>query len=121
MSMKYRRLDAKGDYTFGSGTKNYLTDLEAVAQAIKTRLFLLFSEWWEDREDGLPLFEEILGTSGASDNLEAVDIIVSERIANTKDVVSIVEFSSSFKERKYYYECKVDTVYGMLYITNKEG
>ena len=54
--MIYRMLDADGDYVFGRSKHAYLEGVEAVAQAIKTRLLLLYAEWWEDREDGLPLF-----------------------------------------------------------------
>lgn len=121
--MKNRRLDENWDYVFGHGVNDYLTGAEAVAQAIKSRLLLLYREWWEDREDGLPLFEKILASSGREENITAVDIILKDRIANTKDVLAVLSFSSDFNRdsRVYQFSANVDTVYGTLYITNKEG
>ena len=121
--MKNRRLTEDWDYTFGHGINDYLTGREAVGQAIKSRLLLLYHEWWEDREDGLPLFEKILASSGREENLAAVDIIIKDRIANTKDVLSIISFSSQFdrNSRDYKFTSNVDTVYGTLYVSNKEG
>lgn len=121
--MKNRRLTEEWDYTFGHGINDYLTGREAVAQAIKSRLLLLYREWWEDLEDGLPLFERILASSGREDNIAAVDIIIKDRVANTKDVLAVLSFSSTFdrNSRDYKFSANVDTVYGTLYVTNKEG
>ena len=38
--MRYRKLDANGDYTFGSGSSCFISDHDAVVQAIVTRLKL---------------------------------------------------------------------------------
>ncbi len=54
--MIYRKLDENRDYIFGRGKNAYPEGADAVAQAIKSRLLLLYSEWWEDLEDGLPIF-----------------------------------------------------------------
>ena len=51
--MQYRILDENGDYTLGQNSMK--KDKEAVAQAIQTRLGLLYGQWWENTEDGLPL------------------------------------------------------------------
>ena len=63
--MIYRRLDADYDYTFGQGKQDFVSGVDAVAQAIYTRLFLLFGEWWEDQKDGLPLWQSIIGVPGS--------------------------------------------------------
>ena len=121
--MKNRRLTDNWDYTFGHGINDYLTGVEAVAQAIKSRLLLLYHEWWEDLEDGLPLFEKILASSGREENITAVDIIIKDRIATTKDVLAVLSFSSDLdrNSRVYKFSANVDTVYGTLFVTNKEG
>ena len=117
--MKYRRLDDDWDYCFGRGQQNYLTGAEAVAQAIKSRLLLLYHEWWEDLEDGLPLWERILGTSGSDENRQAVDIIIRDRISGTEGVHTVTAFESSFERRNYKFTATVDTIYGTLYISNE--
>lgn len=118
MSMKYRRLDKNWDCCFGRNKSDFLTDLDAVAQAIKSRLRLLYSEWWENTEDGLPLWEQIIGVPGSPNNKDAIDIIISKRIAETIDVISVLVFSSTYENRKYTFECLVATKYGELTVTN---
>ena len=110
--MKYRALDADGDFTFGG--RLFLTNKEAVAQAILTRLRLLYGEWWENIADGLPLFERILGAYGGEEVRSAVDLIISERIHETQNVTEIVTYESSFdpQTRKYSAECSVNTAFG---------
>lgn len=112
--MRYRKLDEHGDYILGSRS-HFLTDREAVGQAIKTRLLLLLGEWWEAPEDGLPLFEQIL-TTFHDESASDIDLIISERILGTKGVTGITEFSSSFHvaDRQYTAFCKVDTEYGVV-------
>ncbi len=118
--MRYRRLDSQWDYTFGHGLQNYLTDIEAVAQAIKTRIKLLYKEWWEDRADGLPLFEQILGASGTPEHLDVVDLIFQERIENTTNVICINEWKSELKNRIYVFQCSVSTTFGVVEINSEE-
>lgn len=116
--MIYRQLDDNGDYIFGLGKHAYLEGVDAVAQAIKTRLLLLYHEWWEDLEDGLPLWEKIMASSGQPSNIKAVDFIFRERIQNTTGVLSILGYESSFKNRRYTFRCAVETLYGSLVISN---
>ena len=110
--MKYRTLDENGDSTFGS--RRFLTGREAVAQAIVTRLKLLYGEWWENTADGLPLFEEILGRYGGEEAREAVDLIISERIQGTENVTALVSYQSTFDPNTRHYGaiCVVDTAFG---------
>ena len=113
--MKYRQLDKNGDYTFG--VNNFLLNKEALAQAIYTRLKLLYNEWWENTEDGLPLFESILGVYGGKDKKQAVDLIISTRILETTGVKELKSYSSIVKDRKYNAICIIDSVFGELELT----
>lgn len=118
--MIYRRLSKDWDYTFVNGTSNYLSGAEAVAQAIKSRLLLLYGEWWEDQEDGLPLWQKIMGTSGRPENQQAVDLIIRDRISETEGVLAIIAWTSSFENRNYVFRALVETKYGTLSVTNEE-
>ena len=108
--MKYRTLGEYGDYTFGK--KLFLRDREAVGQAIITRMKLLYSEWWENTEDGLPLFERILGVFISDQHKNAIDLIISNRISGTHGVKNIVKFESDFRNRIYTAQCVINTIYG---------
>jgi hypothetical protein len=107
--MIYRQLDNNLDYVMGRGPQNFISGVDAVAQAIKTRLKLLANEWWEDSEDGITLFQNILGQS---QHLESIDLIVQERILGTPNVLGIQNFIRTFENRKYSVTCNVDTSYG---------
>lgn len=107
-------LDSNGDYSFGKGQQNITYGVYAVAQAIETRLKLLKNEWWENTEEGLPLFQAIIG-SGIQDK-DIIDNIIKERIINTQDVISIEEFESTIENRLYTVSCKILTKYGYAYV-----
>ncbi len=118
--MRYRRLDENWDYCFGRGKQNYISGLNAVVQAIKSRLLLLYQEWWEDQEDGLPLWEEILGSSGSEEHRKVVDIIIRDRISGTEGVLAVTEYESSYENRQYIFQATVESVYGSFYLSNSE-
>ena len=110
--MIYRRLDNNGDYSFGRGRQDFMSGAAAVGQAVKTRLLLLSGEWWEDRSDGTPLFQSILGTPGTPDNLSAVDLLIQERITSTEGVTQILEYTNDYENRACSVKCIVGTIYG---------
>lgn len=103
-------LDKNGDYSFGKGQQNITHGVHAVAQAIETRLKLLKYEWWENTDEGLPLFQDIIGKGIQYKDI--VDNLIKERIINTQDVISIEEFESTIENRLYKVSCKVLTKYG---------
>jgi pantothenate kinase-related protein Tda10 len=108
--MRYRnQID---DYSFGKNEQDFLTGTAAVSQAIKTQLLLLLGEWWEDTEDGLPLFENILGQPGTPQNVQSIDLLIKDRISNTLGVISVSDFQSTYQNRQYSLSCTVSTQYG---------
>ena len=108
--MIYRKLDANGDYSFGKGRQDFHRDTDAVAQAIKTNTELLKAEWWEDADEGLPLFQSILGQPGGS--TQAADLLIKDRILNTQGVGSIQSYQSAYSNRQLSIACVVTTTTG---------
>ena len=107
--MKYRRLSPSGDYLFGFGNTSFATDLEAVRQAIQTKLKLFQGEYWEDLNDGLPFFQQIAGISDKS----TIDMVIRTRILETPHVTGILSFVSTLDSaRKYKATVSVETDYG---------
>ena len=53
--MKYRKLDENGDYSFGNNSLDFISDADAIAQAIKTKILLFYGEWWENTAIGIPM------------------------------------------------------------------
>jgi hypothetical protein len=88
--MRYRPLDANGDYTV---SVPFLANSAAtVAQAIQPRLRLWLAEFFLDTSDGTPWLSEILGPR-ANQNPDAA---IKQRILGTPGVTSILSYSSNF-------------------------
>lgn len=117
--MKYRKIDANSDYTLGQGSNNFYYDIDAVVQLIKTRLSLRKNTFWRDINDGLPLFQQILGQGAGTESIKAIDSIYSSRIAGTQGVTSLLNYSSSFnsRTRAYGYQATVQTQYSTTVIS----
>lgn len=112
--MKYRKMTASGDYMFGQGSLDYISEREAVGQSVKTRLKLLLGEWWEDLEDGLPLFQVILLQRGTEEGKQTIDLLIQERILGTVHVTGINSFESEINHRQYQANIIIDTEYGQI-------
>lgn len=110
--MIYRKLDNNGDYVFGGNKNSYAVGVEAVRLAIFTRLRQLVHEWWEDLEDGLPLWQQIIGSK---DKFRA-ESIIRKRVQSTKHAKSILYFHSNWdaNNRKLSIQIVVDTEFGEL-------
>lgn len=116
--MIYRRLDDNGDFILGGGDSEFLSDVEAVAQAIITRIKLLQQEWWENLIEGTPLWQRILGSPAGEASIKAIDSILIKRIIDTQKVNEVKSYESSFdpQTRKYTFQATVNTEYGIVEI-----
>jgi hypothetical protein len=120
--VKYRRL-IDGEPQFGQGQQNFLQGIDAVAQAIQTSLSLFTGEWWEDLNDGLPLWIGLLGYEGS--NKEKSNAIIVKRILeinldNKKLVSSVNNVINTYNStlRKYTFEGTAISIYGAVTISN---
>lgn len=111
-SLRYRRLDPQGDMVLGNGSGIFLTGVEAMRQAISTRLKLLQGEWWERPQDGLPLFQQMLGKPATQAQKELMDLLITERIMDTKLVEGVEAVQSEMTGRAYAYSAAVRTAFG---------
>lgn len=116
-TIRVRKLDENWDVTYGNGQNDYLVDGDAVVQIIESRLRLWLAEWWEDRNEGLPMFQKILGVKGSSKAI--VDSLIQKRISGTKYVTGIKSFESSFNVETREYQClaSVYTQFGTILVT----
>ena len=98
--MKYRKLDENGDYVFGNNSHDYIEKDEAIAQAIKTKLYLFYGEWWEDISLGLPMFQSILGQVSNSNLRQTFILLCAEQINLVEGVTSVDSISVDISARK---------------------
>lgn len=110
--MKYRKLDAKGDFQMGHGDADYHVDTpECVAQAVKTRLALLTGEWFLDLAEGTPYVTHVWGKH----TKDTYDPLLRRRILQTEGVTELVSYESTFDPniRKLTVSVELNTVYGV--------
>lgn len=115
--MRYRKLTATGDMTFGNGVSNFwVNQPEGVAQAVKTRLRLVLGEWFYDTTDGTAWFTKILGNNTRATR----DPVVRNRTLQTTGMQKILAFSSGFdpQTRTYTVNMTFETVYGNSDVTD---
>lgn len=112
--MKYRKLDNTSDYSFGSGLTDFVENKEAIAQAIKTKILLFYGEWWEQIDDGIPMFQSILGAYDTETVKLASNRLVIDRIQQVDGVTKVSEAKTDVIGRKLYLSYRVDTIYGQI-------
>lgn len=84
--MSVRAIDSLGDWTFGSGKNNYLTQNSEVRQDIQTRLLSFLGDCFFDLGAGINWF----GFLGSKNEL-GLNLAVSAVILNTANVVSLTQ------------------------------
>lgn len=109
--MRYRKLTADGDYSFGNGQLDFWRDVpEAVSQSVKTRILLWLGEWFLDTTEGTPFMQGILGKYSK----ETADVVIQDRVLSTTGVVDIQNYVSSLNPdtRRMSISFDLNTIYG---------
>lgn len=101
----------------------FLTDIDAVAQIIYTTLRLLLGEWWENLTIGFPLFQSLIGASGAPTNQAGVMLIIQQTILGCPYVQKIVDFTfyNNTATAASTFRATVQTQFGNIIVTNAPG
>lgn len=118
-----QKIDANCDPVEGPNGPVFLSDLDAVAQIIYTKLRFLRGEWWEDLSTGFPLFQSLIGVSGSSTDQAAVMLTIQQTILSCPYVLQIVDFSFEFNSATLSstFSANVSTQFGQVTVTNATG
>lgn len=108
--MKYRKLTAQNDYSFGNGLNDFYYDKEAIAQAIKTKILLFYGEWWEDITIGIPMFQSILGQVDQESIKTTSALLLRKRILETPGVRSVDDIQTEIIKRTLRFTIYCTTV-----------
>lgn len=119
-TVTYRQLDSNNDPQWGQGTANYVGDADAVALMIRTRLLLFKGEWWADLQEGLPLWQQILGQGAGQQQQQTIALLIQARILATAYVTGIsnVETVYNPNTRAFQFSATVQTQFGPVAVTN---
>jgi len=110
-----------GEPLQGNGQDSFISDLQAVTQIIGTRLKLFEGEWFLDLLDGLPLFQNILGSSGSVTNLKVVVNLISQRIKLSPFVTLVSNVKASYESRQFKFSAQAETPFGTVFIVSSPG
>jgi hypothetical protein len=111
--MRYRRLDANGDMTFGHGQDNFWIDKpEGVGQWVMTRLRLNQGEWFADTSDGTAWATQVLGERTRWTR----DIVVRDRVQTTPNVTALSGYAATLdpNTRSWAAAMTIDTAFGAV-------
>jgi hypothetical protein len=114
-----RALSPTGEPLQGNGQANFLSDIDAVAQIIRTRLLLLQGEWWEDLADGTPLFQTVLGGGGDQRSQQAAALVFTQRVLGAPYVNSVSNVTTGWNSatRTFTFTQQANTAFGTITIT----
>jgi len=117
--MTVRLIDPETGDIVTSGVQ-FTTEVEEIAQTVKTRLRLFLGENFRDITDGTPWWESILGKAGTLSSKEA---IIKSRIIRTEGVIRLTSFSTDFdiNTRVYSVNAGILTTYGNTELTVTNG
>lgn len=108
--MIVRALDSDGDWTFGKSKADYLSNLDAVKQNIKTRLMEFLGDCFFNIRAGIDWLDFL----GGSKNPAALNLSISTVILNTIGVTGIKQLSVNLTpDRKFSVSYEVSTVYSI--------
>lgn len=118
-TVTYRQLGANNDPLWGQGAANYAGDTDAVALMIRTRLLLFQGEWWADLQEGLPLWQQILGVGVGAAQQAAISLLIQARILGTPYVTALSAVATAFNpaQRSYQFSCTAQTQFGQVPVT----
>ena len=109
--MRYRKLDANGDYVFGQQQNSFWIDApQGVAQAVQTALLLFAGEWFLDLTAGVPWMQNVLGPRAQG----AYDTVIQNAIINVDGVMSLNSYRSTLDPttRALSVTASITTAYG---------
>lgn len=105
-----RSLDLNHDWNFGRGRNDYISDLDAVAQDVQTRLYSFLGDCFFDITAGVDWFN-LLGGKSKTD----IEIAINTVILNTNNVTGLLEISSTLNDnRGITVIYSVQTVFGPI-------
>jgi len=107
--MIVRALDENGDFTFGKSKADYLSNIDAIKQNIKTRLMEFLGDCFFNITAGIDWFTFL----GGSKNPTALNLSISSIILNTMGVTGIRQLSISLINRNFSVNYDADTIYSI--------
>lgn len=107
--MRFRNLDANGDWTFGKGRNSYVSRNEALMLNIKTRLLSFLGDCFFDTEAGIDWWNLLGGKQ-----VKQLAASVQRVILDSYGVQRIVNLDYSLKNRRLSLNIQIEFLDGEI-------
>lgn len=114
--MKFRQLDANGDWTFGKGLNNYAKENQAIGLNIKTRIRSWLGDCFFDTGAGIDWINRL----GSKNQDALLTLDLRNIILKSEGVTGIIEFDVSLNGRNFRADYSVETIYSRSYTDSVE-
>lgn len=111
MTMTFRNLDASGDWTFGQGLGNYITDNAAIGLNIKTRILSWVGDCFFDQLAGIDWNNRL----GSKNTRQLLEIDLRRVILQSYGVTGITAFNTVLTDRKFSASYTINTIFSQEY------
>lgn len=105
--MRFRGVDANGDWVFGKGRNSYLRDNEALMMNIRTRLLEFLNDCFWDMEKGIDWWTLMGGK-----DLKKILVDVQRTILRSYQVKRIVNLDYTLTNRKLFISISIEFLNG---------
>ena len=105
--MKFRNLDANGDWTWGAGLGNYAINDQAIGLNIQTRVLSWVNDCFFDMTAGIDWYTR-LGTRGQRELLETE---LRRIILQSSGVTGLISFDTILNGRNFSANYNITTIY----------
>lgn len=109
--MIIRNLDSNGDFTFGSGKGNYLTNNPAIGLNINTRLLSWLNDCFFDAGAGIDWFNRL----GNKNQRSLLELDLKRIILQSYGVTALVTFSTQLNGRIFTGNYTLNTIFSQGY------
>lgn len=110
--MIFRNLDSDGDWKFGNGKGDYLSNADAIALNVKTRILSWVGDCFFDKNAGVDWINR-LGSKGQLDLLETD---LRRIILQSEGVTSLENIAIVVSGRAYTATYTINSIYSKSYI-----
>lgn len=109
--MIFRNLDSDGDWTFGRGLGNYITDDAAIALNIRTRIYSWVGDCFFDEAAGIDWTNRL----GSKDQRDLLEADLRRIILQSFGVRGIISFDTSLEDRRFTGNYNIITIFSPSY------
>lgn len=109
--MIFRNLDENGDWQFGLGKGNYVSQTDAIGLNIKTRLYSWVGDCFFDQGAGIDWTNRL----GSKDQRTLLELDLRRLVLQSEGVTGINSFDTQLASRFFTANFSTNTIYSKVY------